>query len=65
MSDRHVLRGLGEVALATPLFLFAPLYRRRHLRWGASDAEVAGPMPGDELVREREIRLCRQLKRTI
>ena len=51
-NDRHVLRGLGEVAVASPLFLFAPVYRRRHLRWGATDAEVAGAMPGDELVPE-------------
>jgi hypothetical protein len=50
VSKRRVLRGLGEVALASPLFLFAPLIRRRHLRWGATDAEVAGAMPGDELV---------------
>jgi hypothetical protein len=46
------LRGLAEVAVASPLFLFAPLYRRRHLRWGASDAEDSGAMPGDELVSE-------------
>jgi hypothetical protein len=50
VNDRHVLRSLGEVLVASPLFLFAPLYRRRHLRWGASDAEVAAVMPGDELV---------------
>jgi hypothetical protein len=50
MSDRKVVRGLVDVALASPLFVFAPLFRRRHLRWGATDAEVAGPMPGDELV---------------
>ena len=52
MNDRHVLRGLGEVAVASPLFLFAPVYRPWHLRWGATDAEVAGAMPGDELVSE-------------
>jgi hypothetical protein len=37
--------GLG--ALAT---LFACIYRPWHLRWGASDEEVHGAMPGDELV---------------
>jgi hypothetical protein len=52
MNDRRVLRALGDVVLASPLFLFAPLYRPRHLRWGASDAEVTGAMPGDELVPE-------------
>jgi hypothetical protein len=45
-----LLRGLGEVVLASPLFLLAPLYRRRHLRWGATEAEVEAPMPGDETV---------------
>jgi hypothetical protein len=45
-----VLRSCGEVLVASPLFLFAPLYRRRHLRWGASDAEAAAAMPGDELL---------------
>ncbi|MGB7820378.1 MAG: SRPBCC family protein [Ornithinibacter sp.] len=30
--------------------LTAPLGRRRYNRWGATDAEVADPMPGDELV---------------
>ena len=50
VRGRRLLRGFGQVLAASPLFLFAPLYRRRHLRWGASDAEVAGAMPGDELV---------------
>ena len=50
MSERHFIRGLGEVAVASPLFLFAPLYRRRHLRWGATDAKVAEAMPGDDRV---------------
>ena len=52
MNDRHVLRGLGEVTVASPLFLFAPVCRPWHLRWGATDSEVAGAMPGDELVPE-------------
>ncbi|MGH3085012.1 MAG: winged helix-turn-helix domain-containing protein, partial [Gaiellaceae bacterium] len=33
MSDRQVLRGLADVAIASPWFAFAPFYRRRHLRW--------------------------------
>jgi hypothetical protein len=61
VSGRHVLRGLGEVALASPLFLFAPLYRRRHLRWGATDAEVARVMPGDELVAEPSFNATRAI----
>jgi hypothetical protein len=61
VSERHVLRGLGEVALASPLFLFAPLYRRWHLRWGATDAEVAEAMPGDELVSEPSFNATRAI----
>jgi hypothetical protein len=50
MEARDAWSGLREIAAASPLFLFAPFYRRRHLRWGATDEEVAGSMPGDELV---------------
>lgn len=41
---------LGEAATAVPLFLTAPLYRRWHLRWGATEAEAGESMPGDDLV---------------
>ncbi len=41
---------LLDVVSALPLFATAPLYRRRHQRWGASDEEVSSLMPGDELV---------------
>jgi hypothetical protein len=44
------LRQVADVAKAIPLFAAAPLYRHWHLRWGATAEEVAGPMPGDELV---------------
>jgi hypothetical protein len=49
-EDRQFLRSLADVTVASPLFIFAPLYRRWHLRWGATDAEVAAAMKGDELV---------------
>lgn len=39
-----------DVAVALPLFITAPLLRHWHRRWGATDAEVAAAMPGDELV---------------
>jgi hypothetical protein len=61
MSDRQVLRGLTDVAVAAPLFLLAPLFRRRHLRWGATEAEVAGAMPGDELVSEPSFNATRAI----
>jgi hypothetical protein len=50
MKSADLRRGLGEIAVASPLFLFAPFFRRRHLRWGATDAELVASMPGDELV---------------
>jgi hypothetical protein len=49
-------RALAAMAWAVvadvPRFLLAPLHRRRHLRWGATAAEVSAPMPGDEAVPE-------------
>ena len=61
MNDRKVLRGLADVAVASPLFAFAPFYRRWHLRWRATDAEVAGAMPGDELVVEPSFNATRAI----
>lgn len=60
-EGRHRLRSLGEVLIAAPFFLLAPLVRRRHLRWGATDAEVAGSMPGDELVPETSFAATRAI----
>jgi hypothetical protein len=50
MAARDVARSVGDVLVASPRFLTAPLYRHWHLRWGATDAEVASTMPGDEVV---------------
>jgi hypothetical protein len=47
---RELLRQIGSVAADLPRFLTAPLYRSWHLRWGATDAEVAATMPGDDLL---------------
>jgi hypothetical protein len=52
VNDRHPLRALGEVIAASPLFLFAPLSRRWHLCWAATDAEVGERCRVDELVPE-------------
>lgn len=43
-------RELGDMVAAVPFFLAAPLVRPWHARWGATDTEVAAPMPGDDLV---------------
>ena len=47
---RQLARGLLEFACALPAFAFAPVFRRRHMRWGATNAELAAAMRGDELV---------------
>jgi hypothetical protein len=46
----ELARAAADVIVAAPRFATAPLIRRRHLHWGATDDEVAAPMPGDELV---------------
>lgn len=50
VAERRIGRGLLELLCALPLFLFAPLYRSRHMRWGATDKEVTAPMRGDDIV---------------
>lgn len=44
------LVGGGAQVLGT--LILSPLLRHRYNRWGATRAEVDGPMPGDELVPE-------------
>jgi hypothetical protein len=46
----QLLAEIGDVAHDVPAFLAAPLFRRRHLRWGATPTEVAQSLPGDELM---------------
>ncbi|MGY1829332.1 hypothetical protein ACI8AA_02765 [Geodermatophilus sp. SYSU D01180] len=41
---------MRDVVADLPRFLTAPLLRPWHRRWGATAAEVAAPMPGDDLV---------------
>jgi hypothetical protein len=50
---------LRTVAADLPLMLTAPLYRRRHLRWGATPAEVASRMPGDDVLPDAQFRCTR------
>jgi hypothetical protein len=49
-SERRIGHAVLDALSGVPLFVTAPLYRRWHMRWGAADAEVSGPMPGDEIV---------------
>ena len=50
MGARRTVAQGAEVLAAVPLLLTAPLYRRWHLRWGATPAEAHARMPGDGLV---------------
>lgn len=49
-GERPIVRGILDALSGLPLFATGPLYRRWHLRWGATDDEVRAPMPGDDLV---------------
>ena len=50
---------IADVASDLPLFLTAPHYRRRHLRWGATAAEVASALPGDGLQSQAQFECTR------
>ena len=49
-TQRSIPRATFDALGGVPLFVCTPFHRKQHLRWGASDAEVAGAMPGDDLV---------------
>jgi hypothetical protein len=46
----RMLAEVADAVTAVPLLLTAPLYRRWHLRWGATPSEAQAAMPGDGLV---------------
>jgi hypothetical protein len=39
-----------DAATAAPMWVASPVLRHWHLRWGATRAEIAAPMPGDQVV---------------
>jgi uncharacterized protein YndB with AHSA1/START domain len=49
-AKRRIGYGILDALSGIPLFATAPLYRHWHLRWGATDEEVRGSMPGDEII---------------
>lgn len=61
MKIPYSLRAGADVLAATPLFLSAPLFRKWHMRWGATDAEVAAVMPGDDLEPKATVRATRAI----
>jgi hypothetical protein len=60
-GNHRVLGQVADVIVSLPLFTTAPLWRHWHTRWGATDAEVASAMPGDELVPDSQFTATRAL----
>jgi hypothetical protein len=54
-------RQVLAVAADVPLFVTAPLIRRWHCQWGATSAEVASAMPGDDLLPPAQYRCTRAI----
>ena len=61
VTGRELLGQVRDVVCDLPAFISAPLYRRRHLRWGASSAEVAASMPGDERLSRAQFKATRAI----
>ena len=60
-TGRQFAAELGNVAHDLPAFMTAPLYRRWHLRWGATPAEIAASLPGDALLPRAQYRSTRAI----
>jgi hypothetical protein len=60
-TQRQIVSELGDVLHDLPAFLTAPLYRRWHLRWGATPAEAAASLPGDALLPRTQYRSTRAI----
>ena len=59
--QKQLLAQAGDVIRDLPVFLSAPLYRRRHLHWGATPAEITASMPGDALLPHAQFRATRAI----
>jgi hypothetical protein len=60
-TGHQLLAEAWHVAQDVPLFLTAPLWRGRHLRWGATAAEATAQLPGDALVPAAQYRATRAI----
>jgi hypothetical protein len=60
-TQRQIVSELGDVLHDLPAFLTAPLYRRWHLRWGATPAEAAASLPGDALLPRAQYKSTRAI----
>jgi hypothetical protein len=61
MKRQSIFYGVLDALSGLPLFVTAPLYRRWHTRWGATDEEVRGPMPGDDIVPRSSLNATRAI----
>jgi len=60
-TPREFAAEVLDVVHDLPAFLTAPLYRRWHLCWGASPAEVAEVLPGDGRLPKAQFRATRAI----
>ncbi|MEY2581482.1 MAG: hypothetical protein QOE09_1331 [Ilumatobacteraceae bacterium] len=60
-SDRALLGQIRNVLFDLPVFLTSPLYRRWHMRWGATGDEVTGAMPGDAVLQHAQFKATRAI----
>lgn len=60
-SRGELVHELRTVLADLPRFVTSPLYRSWHARWGATPAELAAPMPGDELVPRAQFQCTRAI----
>jgi hypothetical protein len=60
-TGRELIAEVRDVLRDVPIFLTAPLYRRWHLHWGATPAEVTSKLPGDGLMRHAQYRSTRAI----
>jgi hypothetical protein len=52
---------IADTLSAVPLWAVTPFVRPWHMRWGATKAEVAAGMPGDEVVRRAQFNATRAI----
>jgi hypothetical protein len=60
-TTADLVRQVRDVLADLPRFLTAPLLRPWHRRWGATRAEVAGPMRGDDRLSRVHLRATRAI----
>ena len=60
-SRSELLHEVRQVAADVPVFVTSPLYRHWHRHWGATPAEIAAPLPGDDFLERPAHRATRAI----